>query len=552
MDTPLDIQILYKISEELDEEEVRDLRFLCSDFIPAGKTIATMLDLFTELQQQELNIIPELLYQIQRFKLLSTLGIQKADVEQFLQQEGNSQISNYRVLLYTLSKEIDDGELNSIKFILQEGKRKCRDIQNFMDLCIDLEKKEQLEPNNLQILLKAMKEIKRVDLKSKLETYQKTPSVTIPQQESRRESKEPNQRMLSAVSCTAQADAKLIASTGTESHQEPQQVPSTADDPAVERPHLQQAGRSTIEHIANGMANLHRGMKAMSMESTSAETSTTSSSDAAPALPPCHSAQASSNLEANQHKQHIEQYKMNSKPLGICVILNNKLFPGTKLKERNGTDFDAERLTQVFTTLGFEVDKQDNLTVPHMKKILRRYQKFDHTTNDCFVCCILSHGEKDAVVGTDGDLLHIHEIRFMFSGTQCHSLLEKPKVFFIQACQGQKSQTACPVPDSLTSSSSDLDFDAVSYSIPEDRDFLIAMSTISDYVSYRTCNGSWFIQTLCDCLEEFKGDDLLTILTEVNRRVSEKHSILKQIPEPRFTLSKRLILSPPSAQSSNS
>ncbi|XP_038642595.1 caspase-8-like isoform X2 [Scyliorhinus canicula] len=548
----LEVQILYKISEELDEEEVRDLRFLCSDFIPAGKTTATVLDLFTELQQQELNIIPELLYQIQRFKLLSTLGIQKADVEQFLHQKGNSKISNYRVLIYTLSKEIDDGELNSITFILQEGKRKCRDIQNFMDLCIDLEKKEQLGPNNVQILLQAMKEIKRVDLKSKLETYQKIYSVTIPQQESRRESKEPNQRMLSAVSCTAQADAKLIASTGTESHQEPQQVPSTADDPAVERPHLQQAGGSTIENTANGMANLHSGMKAMSMESTS-ENSTTSSSDAAPALPPCHSAQASSNLEANQHnKQHIEQYKMNSEPLGICLILNNKLFPGTKFKERNGTNCDAERLTQVFTTLGFEVHKKENLTVLHMKKILQRYQKFDHTIYDCFVCCILSHGEKDAVVGTDGDILHIQEIRFMFSGTQCHSLLEKPKVFFIQACQGRKSQTACPVPDSFTSSSSDLDFDAVSCSIPEDRDFLIAMSTISDYVSYRTGKGSWFIQTLCACLEEFKGDDLLTILTEVNRRVSEKHSSLKQIPEPRFTLSKRLILSPPSAQHSNS
>ncbi|XP_038642605.1 caspase-8-like isoform X3 [Scyliorhinus canicula] len=451
----LEVQILYKISEELDEEEVRDLRFLCSDFIPAGKTTATVLDLFTELQQQELNIIPELLYQIQRFKLLSTLGIQKADVEQFLHQKGNSKISNYRVLIYTLSKEIDDGELNSITFILQEGKRKCRDIQ--------------------------------------------------------------------------------------------------ADDPAVERPHLQQAGGSTIENTANGMANLHSGMKAMSMESTSAENSTTSSSDAAPALPPCHSAQASSNLEANQHnKQHIEQYKMNSEPLGICLILNNKLFPGTKFKERNGTNCDAERLTQVFTTLGFEVHKKENLTVLHMKKILQRYQKFDHTIYDCFVCCILSHGEKDAVVGTDGDILHIQEIRFMFSGTQCHSLLEKPKVFFIQACQGRKSQTACPVPDSFTSSSSDLDFDAVSCSIPEDRDFLIAMSTISDYVSYRTGKGSWFIQTLCACLEEFKGDDLLTILTEVNRRVSEKHSSLKQIPEPRFTLSKRLILSPPSAQHSNS
>ncbi|XP_078407761.1 caspase-8-like isoform X2 [Cetorhinus maximus] len=536
---------LHKISGELDEEEVRDLRFLCTDNIPAGKVIITALEIFTELQQRELDIIPELLYRIQRFKLLSILGKQKADMEQFLQQPGNSKISNYRVLLYNLSKEIDDKELNSIKFILQGSKKKYQDIKNFMEVCIDLEKKEQLAPNNLQILLKVMKEIKRFDLKSKLESYQNMTwdmQVTLPQQESRRQPKEPNQGMFPTISCPAQADAQ---SNVSESHQEIQQAPSTADDPAVERPNLQQAGGSTTEKNVYAMTKLHGAMKAIQMGSTP-ETSKTSVLDATSALPPSPSPQTSSNSEANQcNSQCIGVYKMNSKPLGICLILNNKSFPGTHFKERNGTDCDAEKLTQVFTTLGFKIDRQDNLTVKHMKKKLQMYQKFNHINNDCFVCCILSHGERDAVAGTDGELLHIKEIRCMFSGSQCHSLLEKPKVFFIQACQGQKLQTACPVMDCLTSSSSDPELDAISHSIPEDRDFLVAMSTVSDYVSYRTGEGSWFIQTLCTCLEEYccQGFDLLTILTEVNRRVSEKHPSRKQIPEPRFTLSKMLVFS---------
>ncbi|XP_067890771.1 caspase-8-like [Heterodontus francisci] len=537
---------LLMISKELDEEEVRDLRFLCADHFPAGKTIDTALKIFTELQQLDLDIIPELLYQIQRYKLLPILGKQKADVEQFLRQQGNSKISNYRVLLYNLSKMIDDEEVKSITFILKIPKNKLQDIKNFMDICTDLEKREQLAPDNLQVLLEAMTQIKRLDLKSKLENYQKKTQVSLPQQESRKQPKDPNQETFPEISRSAHADAMSIVSAGTESHQDLQQAPSAADHPAVERPHIQQAGGSTTEQSSHAMANLHRAMTAMSMEPTQ-ETSTASSLDAVAALPPCSLAQTSSHSEENQrNSQGIGVYKMDSEPLGICLILNNRSFPGTKFKERNGTDRDAEKLSQVFAMLGFEIDKHDNLTVERMNEILQKYQKFNHETNDCFVCCILSHGERDAIVGTDGKLLRIRNIRSMFSGSHCHSLLEKPKVFFIQACQGKCLQTPCPVMDCATSNNSDLESDAILRSIPEDRDFLFAMSTVPDCVSYRTGEGSWFIQTLCTCLEEYccQKYDLLTILTEVNRRVSEKHPILKQIPEPRFTLSKKLIISP--------
>ncbi|XP_048389766.2 caspase-8-like isoform X2 [Stegostoma tigrinum] len=544
---------LYKVSMELDKEELGDLKFLCSDHLQAGKRIDNAQDLFRELQQQDLDIIPELLYRIQRFDLLILLGKQRADMKQLLQQGGNSKVSNYRVLLYNISKEINGEELGNIKFILQVAKRKLQDMKNFMDVCIDLERRGDLGPDNLHVLLDVMREIKRIDLKSKLERNQNM-TVICPQQESRSQAKEPNQGMFPEVSCQAQTDAKPIYSTGTESQQEPQQAVSTVDDPTVEEPCLWQAGGSMTElqNNLNSIANLHRAVEALSMESTPAGASKTSVI-ATSSLPLHISTQTSSQSEARQtNSKCIKVYKMDSKPLGICLILNNKSFPGTSLKERNGTDHDAERLTQVFRMLGFEIDRKDNLTVKHMEEVLLKYQKFDH--NDCFVCCILSHGEKDAVLGTDGDLLHIKKIRSMFSGSQCCSLLEKPKVFFIQACQGQDSQRPCQVMNYFPGSSSELETDAMTYSIPEDRDFLIGMSTVTDCVSYRTDKGSWFIQELCSCLEELcpQGQDLLTILTVVNQKVSEKHSSKKQIPEPRFTLSKKLIILPPSQRNLNS
>ncbi|XP_051872134.1 caspase-8-like isoform X2 [Pristis pectinata] len=526
-----------KITEELDEEEVRDLRFLCNDYFPIGKPMKSALDLLEALQQQNLDIFPELLYRIQRFKLLSDLGKRKAEMEQHLQQPGNCKISTYRVLLYNISKQIDNNELEKIIFISNIPKGKCQNIKNLMDLCTELEKKEKISPNNLTHLLRILGVIQRRDLIKKVETYQNEARVTLPLQESRKQqgSEICTQEMDQNIRCPAQVDAKQVISAGTNDHQEPQQASSTVDDPTAENTNFEGAACSSTEQKPNSIENLVSGTRALCME-PSQETSTASSMDSVPGSLP-------SSVWMISNNKSIEEYKMDSSPLGICLILNNKVFPGTNYNQRNGTDCDAEKLEEVFTNLGFVVQRHDNLTVQGMLEKLEAYKKYDHNNRDCFVCCILSHGEKDVVVGTDGKHLQIKDIRSLFSGSQCPSLLQKPKIFFIQACQGLSSQKAC----FITSSDSDLESDALPHSIPEDRDFLIVMSTVPECVSYRTRKGSWFIQTLCSCLEEYcsRKYDLLSILTEVNRRVSEMHPNIKQIPEPRFTLSKKLVILPP-------
>lgn len=61
---------------------------------------------------------------------------------------------------------------------------------------------------------------------------------------------------------------------------------------------------------------------------------------------------------------------------------------------------------------------------------------------------------------------------------------------------------------------------------PNNSDFLIARSTMTDYVSFRnTTTGSWFIQHLTEELDRAGTEvDLLTLLTFVNRLVSERES----------------------------
>jgi hypothetical protein len=55
----------------------------------------------------------------------------------------------------------------------------------------------------------------------------------------------------------------------------------------------------------------------------------------------------------------------------------------------------------------------------------------DHSNSACFACVLLSHGEEDLIYGKDG-VTPIKDLTAHFRGDRCKTLLEKPKLFFIQ------------------------------------------------------------------------------------------------------------------------
>ncbi|XP_064016841.1 caspase-8-like isoform X2 [Pogoniulus pusillus] len=259
------------------------------------------------------------------------------------------------------------------------------------------------------------------------------------------------------------------------------------------------------------------------------------------------------------YKEHsqLEAYKMSSRPRGVCLILNNHSFAKAReavpalrrLRDRDGTDVDAEALRRVFSKLHFAVEERRDLTAEAMRETVSMYRCEDHKDKDCFVCCILSHGKKGSVYGVDGQEVPIQELTISFTAENCRSLAGKPKVFFIQACQGESFHKGVPVEtdsveqDSSVETDARLQFDC----IPAEADFLLGMATLQDYVSYRNRReGTWYIQALCQHLEYScpRGEDILTILTAVNQEVSKKSCSAnadKQMPQPSFTLRKKLI-----------
>uniref|UniRef100_A0A8C5UDY9 Caspase-8 n=1 Tax=Malurus cyaneus samueli TaxID=2593467 RepID=A0A8C5UDY9_9PASS len=175
--------------------------------------------------------------------------------------------------------------------------------------------------------------------------------------------------------------------------------------------------------------------------------------------------------------------------------------------------------------------------------LIKEYSKKDHRNMDCFVCFILSHGEKDKIKGVDDECVNIEELTSCFTGTNCPSLAGKPKVFIIQACQGMSRHRSVTVE---ADSTEHLEEDATpSISIPDKADFLIGMATVEDCQAFRNPkSGSVYIQSLCKKME-FRVD-FITILTKVNQELAEQEfGGSKQMPKITSTLLMKLIFEIP-------
>ncbi|XP_066544407.1 caspase-8 [Amia ocellicauda] len=490
----MDLNILHQIDEDLESSEVSSLKFLCLDHIPKKKqqTIKDAKDLFLRLKDKGLMdsddsfIIAELLYLIKRFKLLALLGKSKQEVEETLKTPGKSRICSYRKMLFELSEDVTDADLKDIKFFLIQKLPRCKleDSATFLDVLIEMEKQDILGEDNLEVLEEICQKISK-DLEENIEEFKR--------------SKE-------GESIGEPAD--MEAAFGDSG---PPRTPQNPEDRS-------ENGQS----IAND------------------DCGQTLSVDGRPIT----------------RDDESEMYDMSHKPRGYCIIINNKHFklarqrePPRILKDREGTDIDAESLQKVFKELHFEVIQHDDLNSSQLYEVMGVYQKRDHSNRDAFICCILSHGVKGAVEAVDGCPVPIRDLTSFFTSRKCPSLIGKPKIFFIQACQGSLMQKGAEIQaDGENQYTQQYETDAEIMqpnTIPDDSDFLLGMATVEDYLSFRSVyQGSFYIQALCRNLGQGcrRNKDILTILTAVNREVSQgNYANAKQMPEPRYTLTKRLV-----------
>ncbi|MBN3324136.1 CASP9 protein, partial [Atractosteus spatula] len=275
----------------------------------------------------------------------------------------------------------------------------------------------------------------------------------------------------------------------------------------------------------------------------------------------------------------FQVYKMDQNPCGHCLIINNVDFEHQSgLNNRTGSDIDCDRLEKRFKAFNFVVAVKRNLKSKQIRQELTALSKKDHSSYDCCVVVILSHGSEashcrfpGAVHGVDGPIVAVQNITNYLNGQNCPTLQGKPKLFFIQACGGgniclilaDEKDTGFEVSEGFGPSSGGLDdqtdampmsssSDSLSLtdevdaraSLPTPSDILVSYSTFPGYVSWRdTAAGSWYVETLDNILaQNAKDEDLVTMLMMVTDKVSQisAKGIYKQMPGSFNFLRKRL------------
>ena len=279
----------------------------------------------------------------------------------------------------------------------------------------------------------------------------------------------------------------------------------------------------------------------------------------------------------------------------IEPYFTNDDFTNNKLASREGSELDVTRLEKIFTNLGFKVVTKRNRSVHDMLETCKALSKLESllSSHSAFFLTVLSHGgSNDVIYGSCGNSIALDALIEPFRGMNCKALAGKPKIILVQACRGKLfdqgvsarlmeeggfDRTKCEENEEMfDENGNELDGSLLNFSqkfqsnfrnrnnftnikIPHCADILIAFSCANGYYSWRNkCEGSWFIQSFCEevenCFSDVNGsgaDDIARILTKTvadmafHKESSSNEECMnrtKQIPCIVSTLTKCLFL----------
>ena len=200
------------------------------------------------------------------------------------------------------------------------------------------------------------------------------------------------------------------------------------------------------------------------------------------------------------------------------IVFNHVSYDGGDLPKRNGTESDCQAILSTFHKTDFDVRIYDDLKFSQIEAVLRNLQQ--EANLSCLILFILTHGEENGILHAADKPFRLekHVIQELLPSV-CPSLNGKPKLIFVQACQGKETDPGTEI--HIRSRHSSTDGPVIGYRIPHYADFLVFQAAYHGHYSFRSRSGSWFVQALCLFIKEADDDeDLMSVLTKVKRYVS--------------------------------
>ncbi|XP_032549133.1 CASP8 and FADD-like apoptosis regulator isoform X1 [Chiroxiphia lanceolata] len=368
--------LIHQIQEELDKEEEEMMVFLCRDLAPDLAT-ADLREILAALNERE-KLSPvglsELLYRVKRFDLLRRiLNTEKAAVEAHLTRSLRL-IPDYRVLMVEINENLEKEEVGSLLFLLRDytPRMKMAKDKSFLALVIDLEKLNLVAPNQLDLIENCFQSIHRIDLIRKIQNYK-------------------HKALMSSVhSQPVYVNARPASLTNLN---------------LIDPPYNSGIQNGSKEKLQNGLNHTLAEPVPMSIQESGSAS----------------------------HKGTDEPYRMQSQPLGICLIIDC-------------IGNDADVLEETFRGLGYDIHCHRYLNIATMKQTLLDVASLQqHRNYDSFICILVSRGSHQSIFCTDITCsgFPLEQIKNYFTPDSCPGLLGKPKLFFIQSYIVPENEQEC-------------------------------------------------------------------------------------------------------------
>jgi hypothetical protein len=240
-----------------------------------------------------------------------------------------------------------------------------------------------------------------------------------------------------------------------------------------------------------------------------------------------------------------KMYKMDHDQRGIALVINIKAYNPNphQLDERNWSEKDIESLKTTLEYLEFDLRFYENLTANEIRAQIQKIADEDHTHSDCFLCVVMSHGIDDKIMASDSEEISLKEIMQPIKSS-CESLENKPKLFFFQACRGDKKMLSKGRPDSDVSETNE-QFNSdtttleqstknetesnlkLSSIIEAESDLLMYYATLPEHYAFgNVAEGTYFIKSVCKELNQaytnLPNNNLLSgMILNINKSVRE-------------------------------
>ncbi|CAG0890561.1 unnamed protein product [Darwinula stevensoni] len=172
---------------------------------------------------------------------------------------------------------------------------------------------------------------------------------------------------------------------------------------------------------------------------------------------------------------------------GKALIFNvEKFAEHRKIPERQGSEHDVARLQEVLGSLQLTPIIHRNKTRQEVDNILEDASRDpDLAQDDCLVVVFMSHGGRHGMLEAVDRTLLLQELWECFIPNRCPLLWGKPKLFFVQACEGYEAMAAAGPTTQSSGTSPPISTDIIGEdnTIPSHADFLISKASVPDWYS---------------------------------------------------------------------